>query len=210
MHIDTLVLGEFQSNCFIVRASEKASDCVVIDIGFSPETALEFIQSHDWVVNAVVLTHGHCDHVAGVQCLKEAFAGLKLYIHADDAFMLQDAQANLSLFFGGPLQINDECHCVKDGEVIEEAGVPLTVIHTPGHTPGGMCLYNATEGVVFTDDTLFAGGIGRSDFPGSDGALLMRSIRERLLTLPDETVAYPGHGPSTTIGQEKTGNPWLC
>ncbi len=209
MDIETLVLGDFQSNCFMVRATSSASECVVVDIGFEGEAVLTFLQDRRWTPKAVILTHGHCDHVAGVQTLKTSFKDLKLYIHAEDAFMLKDAQANLSMFFGGALQIEDVCDCVQDQDVIDEASVPLTVLHTPGHTPGGMCLYNAEEKVVFTDDTLFAAGIGRSDFPGSDGARLMQSIQEKLLVLPEETIVYPGHGPTTTIGKEKASNPWL-
>ncbi|MBC7104518.1 MAG: MBL fold metallo-hydrolase, partial [Firmicutes bacterium] len=154
----------------------------------------------------IILTHGHVDHIAALGEVREA-TGAEVLIHAADAEMLTDPTRNLSLFTGRRLRFSPAERLLADGDVVEVGTVCLEVIHTPGHTPGGICL--KTDDVVITGDTLFAGSIGRSDFPGGNHGQLIRSIKERLLCLPGHTRVYPGHGPETTIEEEKRYNPVL-
>lgn len=210
MRIDTLVLGEFQANCYVVRTDDQAKACLVIDPGLDAEGLIEFLAGRGLEPASVVLTHGHVDHIAGVSALRKAYPSLRLYVHAEDAPMLADTRANLSAWFGSPCKVSPADRLVRDADTIKEAGLRLRVIHTPGHTPGGICLYIPDAEVVFTGDCLFAGSVGRTDFPGSDPEALIASIRTRLLTLPSQTRAYPGHGPVTTLGQEKLTNPYVC
>jgi glyoxylase-like metal-dependent hydrolase (beta-lactamase superfamily II) len=123
--------------------------------------------------------------------------------------MLTDKTANLSILAGSPFTAGKADYLIDEGDTIDKAGIQLLVIHTPGHTPGGICLYSEKDGIIFVGDTLFAGSIGRTDFPNGNMRQLIKGIRHKLLTLPEETIAYPGHGPETTIGREKAENPFL-
>ena len=209
MKIDRFILGEFQTNAYVVRADESAKDCVVIDAGLDATELVEFLVKNELRPTALVLTHGHADHIVGLESLHRNFANIKVYIHQLDAPLLADPRANLSAFAGGAFTTDPADVLLDDGDAIDEAGVRLEVLHTPGHTPGGICLYVPQEGVVFVGDTLFADSIGRTDFPGGSTGQLVSSIRDRLLPLPDETVVYPGHGMRTTIAREKRSNPFL-
>ena len=209
MKIDCLVLGEHETNCYVLRSSDAAKDCLVVDPGLGSEVLIEFLREQQIAPAAVVLTHGHIDHIGGLEALRRSFPGIKVFIHALDAEMLGKPVANLSGMMGRAFTAEPADVCVEDGDCIEQAAVSLQVLHTPGHTPGGLCLYSSGEGIVFTDDALFAESIGRTDFPGGSMSRLVRSIKEKLCTLPDETVVYPGHGPSTTIAREKAHNPFL-
>ncbi|MBN2270054.1 MAG: MBL fold metallo-hydrolase [Sedimentisphaerales bacterium] len=209
MKIDCLTLGEYQTNCYILRGEEPASDCLVVDPGLGAEELLVFLAERRIKPVAVILTHGHIDHIAGVKALREAYPDAKVLMHALDGEMLAKPVANLSSLMGCAFTAEPADILLKDGQWIEQAGVKLLVLHTPGHSPGGICLYSSEDGVVFTDDALFAESIGRTDFPGGSMARLLGSIREKLWPLPGETVVYPGHGPSTTIAGEKASNPFL-
>jgi glyoxylase-like metal-dependent hydrolase (beta-lactamase superfamily II) len=234
MKIDRLVLGEFETNCYVVRSSDKASECMIIDTGLDAQPLLKFLEDKKLTPVAVVLTHGHIDHIAGVDILRERFPSIAIYIHKLDAELLTDSVGNLSFMMnstlrqssvpptttfegkqasspqaGGSFSIAPSSHIVDEPDIIEEAGVKLRVIHTPGHTPGGMCLYAEGENVIFVGDTLFADSVGRTDFPGGNMRQLIEGIKQKLLMLPDETVVYPGHGNRTTIGREKANNPFL-
>jgi len=158
---------------------------------------------------AVVLTHGHIDHIAGVTKLRSEFPDVKVYIHKLDSEKLTEADSNLSIMTGAAFTAAPADLIVEDKDKIDEAGIKLQVFHTPGHTPGGICLYSADGGIVFTDDALFADSVGRTDFPGGSMEQLINSIREKLLVLPDDTIVYPGHGPATTIAREKAHNQFL-
>jgi hydroxyacylglutathione hydrolase len=206
MEIDRLILGEYETNCYLLRSNRAAKDCVVVDPGLEVGRLLDFIKGHKLNPVAVVLTHGHIDHIGGVAGLRENYPDIKVYIHKLDAKMLDDAHRNLSSMMGGAFSTRPADFSLEDGSVIEQAEIKLQVLHTPGHTPGGICLYSKSDGIVFTDDTLFAESIGRTDFPGGSLQQLLKSVREKLFTLPDDTVVYPGHGPSTTIAQEKAHN----
>jgi glyoxylase-like metal-dependent hydrolase (beta-lactamase superfamily II) len=209
MKIDGFILGDFETNCYVVRAEESATDCLVIDIGFNPDELVGALAEKKQNPVAVVLTHGHADHIVGLDHVRQRFPRIKVYIHELDAPMLGDANANLSAFVEGAYTAEPADVLLRDGDIVEEAGIRLEVLHTPGHTPGGICLYARQEGLVFVGDTLFADSVGRTDFPGGDMGQLIRSIKNKLLSLPDSTVAYPGHGSRTTIGRERRANPFL-
>ena len=209
MKIDRLVLGEFENNCYIVRSSNEASDCLIIDTGLDVLPLLKFLERGKLTPAAVILTHGHIDHIAGVEILREKYPSIQVYIHKLDAEMLTDAAANLSIMAGSSLTAGKADYLIDEGDTIDKAGIQLQVIHTPGHTPGGICLYSEKDDIIFVGDTLFAGSIGRTDFPNGNMRQLIKGIKLKLFTLPEETIAYPGHGPETTIGREKADNPFL-
>lgn len=209
MKIDRFILGEFQTNAYVVRASESARDCLLVDAGLDARELVDFLARENLTPWALVLTHGHADHIVGSERLRERYPAMKVYIHKLDAPLLTDAQANLSMLAGVVFTAAPADVLLEDGDVIGAAGVTLEVLHTPGHTPGGICLYARNESVVFVGDTLFADSVGRTDFPGGDMGQLGTSIRQRLLVLPEQTVVYSGHGMRTTIGREKRSNPFL-
>lgn len=207
MKIDHLILGAYETNCYVLRSAESAKDCLIIDTGLEAGQLVKFLKQHNLNPLAVILTHGHPDHVAGVAELRESFPEIKVYIHKLDAEMLTEAK-NMGLLTDRasgtqPADLLLETECV-----IEQADIKLHVLHTPGHTPGGICLYSEDQGIVFTDDTLFADSVGRTDL-GGNMAQLIKSIREKLFTLPEDTTVYPGHGPTTTIAHEKAHNQFL-
>jgi glyoxylase-like metal-dependent hydrolase (beta-lactamase superfamily II) len=217
MKVDRLVLGEFETNCYVVRNSVQATDCLIIDTGLDVQALPAFLDRHKLTPAAVILTHGHIDHIAGVDALRGKFPTLSTYIHKLDAELLTDSVGNLSFMTdstcspqaGSDFSTNGADCLVDEGDTIDKAGIKLRIIHTPGHTPGGICLYAEQDGIVFVGDTLFADSVGRTDFPGGNMRQLIEGIKTKLLILPDETVVYPGHGPETTIGGEKANNPFL-
>lgn len=209
MKIDTLVLGSYETNCYILRATPQTTDCLIIDTGLDPGPLLHFLKTHKLNPIAVIFTHGHADHITGAGPLRAAWPDIKLAIHKLDAKMLTSSQKNLSFladvdFQAGPAEV-----VINADGSIELAGIKLQTLHTPGHTPGGISLYSKLEQLVFTGDALFAGSIGRTDLANASAEQLITSVREKLLTLPDQTVVYPGHGPVTTIAREKATNPYL-
>ena len=208
MKIDHLILGAFETNCYILRSAESAKDCLVIDTGLQDDQLVEFLKQHNLNPVAVVLTHGHPDHAAGVGALRKSFPDIKVCIHKLDADMLTGQQSNFGLLMGGTSETGPADVLLDEQSLIDQADIKLHVLHTPGHTSGGICLYSDEEGIVFTDDTLFADSVGRTDL-GGNMPQLIKSIREKLFTLPDDTEVYPGHGPITTIAQEKAHNQFL-
>lgn len=205
MEIETLSTGLIGANTYIVWTKGDES-CIVIDPGGSPEIVGERLRNLGLKPEVIVLTHGHFDHIGGVKRLREQF-GAKVLIHERDAKMLTSARENLSRYFGLECMQAPPDGLLQEGQAICSGQTELKVLHTPGHSPGGVCLTGG--GAVFTGDTLFRGGVGRTDFPGGDSARLLASIKEKLLPLPDETRVYPGHGGASDIGYERTHNAFL-
>jgi glyoxylase-like metal-dependent hydrolase (beta-lactamase superfamily II) len=192
------------ANCFIIGC-EKTRKAAVIDPGDESSRILMKLAEHKLTVEYIINTHGHFDHVGANRKLKEA-TGAKLVIHALDQSMLK-VLSETSAAFGLSVENSPPPdQTVQDGDIIKFGEIILTVLHTPGHTPGGISLH--TDGVVFVGDTLFAGSIGRTDFPGGDFDTLISSIKNKLYSLGDQVIVYTGHGPETTIGREKRSNPF--
>lgn len=209
MKIEHLILGSYETNCYILRENEAIKNCMIIDTGLEADALIEFLKSGELNPTAAVFTHGHADHITGIPLLRENYPDIKVYIHKLDARMLTRATSNLSLLAGRIFRTKPADYLIEEGDVIEAAGVKLEVFHTPGHTQGGISLYSKDEKILFSGDTLFAGSVGRTDMPGGNMRQLIEGIKEKLLPLPEETLVYPGHGPATTIGQEKVSNPFL-
>jgi len=205
--VRTLHVGPMAACCYVL--GEDGGEGAIIDPGDEADRIAQAAGLLGLTVKYIVLTHAHVDHIGALAEVREAFPQAEVTIHADDAEMLARPSLNLSLFLGGAIKCRPADRLLHEGDTLEVAGLAMTVIHAPGHTPGGICLYIPEAGVVFTGDVLFAGGIGRTDFPRGNEALLLSSIRHKLLVLPPETIVYPGHGPSSTIGDEKAGNPFL-
>jgi len=193
-------------NCYIVGC-EETREVAVIDPGGNPRGIVNLLKENDLVATYIINTHGHIDHIGGNQGLKEA-TGAQILIHEQDAKMLVNPSSNLSFLMGTKVSSPAADRFIKEGDIIKIGNtVELEVIHTPGHSQGGICL--KTDDIIFVGDTLFQGSIGRTDFPGGSYPLLIKMIKEKLLCYGDEVVAYPGHGPATTIGFERKYNPFL-
>jgi len=200
-----LIVGPLQVNCYIL-SDEKTKEAVVIDPGDDAEDILRLIREKGLAVKYIVNTHAHFDHVGANRQLKEA-TGAELLLHEKDAVVLTSSPKQAALFNMKTTASPAADKYLQHGDAINAGEVSLKVLHTPGHTPGGISL--AEQGMVFTGDSLFAGSIGRTDFPGGDMMTLLGAIRQNLLSLPDETRVFPGHGPDTTIGDERRDNPFL-
>lgn len=200
----------FAENGLLLTAAD-GKQCWIIDPGLppQPEEMTREIEREGLLPVAIVLTHCHGDHIAGVGPLVERFDGLRIIAPAEEAEMLTDATANRSAMFGFGIVAPPADEVIGPGTTIEMAGLQWDVLDVSGHSPGGLAFHSAAVGVAIVGDSLFAGGIGRYDFPGSSGPRLLANIREQLLTLPDETVIYPGHGPTSTIARERETNPFL-
>ncbi|GAV21734.1 MBL fold metallo-hydrolase [Carboxydothermus pertinax] len=205
MQIKTLMVGVIAANCHIVWC-EKTSEAVAIDPGGDGDKLLKFIEQNGLKLKYIVLTHGHGDHIAAVDEVRKN-TGAKVLIHPKDAPMLTDPNKNLSRFLGGAVKLAPADQEVVDGDEIIFGEEKLKVLHTPGHTLGSISLYG--DGILFSGDTLFFGSVGRVDFPGGSWEKLLKSIREKIFTLPDSIRVLPGHGPETTVGYEKKHNPFL-
>ncbi|MFZ5923664.1 MAG: MBL fold metallo-hydrolase [Bacillota bacterium] len=202
MIVKCVPVGALDTNCYIVGC-EESREALVIDPGAEPDKILAALRASGLVCKLIVNTHGHVDHIMANRAVKEA-TGAPIAIHGKDARALSDPVANLSVLV--PPDASDAPspppdRLLDEGDVVAAGCVRLRVVHVPGHTPGSISLVG--DGLVFSGDTLFAGGgIGRTDFPGGSYETLLGSIK-KLFTLPSQTVVYPGHGPSTTIGEEK-------
>lgn len=205
MIFKTVVVGPMQVNCYILSEGAK-QEAVIIDPGDQEEKIKKFLEREGLKPGVVINTHGHIDHIG----CDDAF-GVPVYAHAREVPLLEDAALNLSLFFGAPLTVRSKIHPLHENDEVTLDGVALKVLHVPGHTPGGVALelIRPARKIVFTGDSLFYGSVGRTDFPGADGKLLLQSIKEKLLLLADDTEIYPGHGPASTIRNEKKNNPYL-
>ncbi len=208
MILKLLTVGPFASNCYIV-GSESSKRGIIIDPGAEAKLILKTVNDLGLTISLIVVTHMHFDHVGALTPVKEG-TGAKFALHeAETEAGLGVFSRMLSSMTGGSFsQLPKPDRLLKDGNTIDIDGLHFTVLHTPGHSPGGISLYG--HEIVFTGDALFNYGIGRTDFPGCSYDQLMDSIQNKLMTLPDETIVYPGHGPSTTIGEERRGNPFLA
>lgn len=205
MNVKCLVVGMIAENCYVV-ADNDTKECVIIDPGDDAPAVSAYIHQAKLTPVAVLNTHGHSDHIGANDALRDEFK-IPLYIHEADANMLGDARLNLSLYIGTPITSRAPEHLIHEGDVIEFGHSKLAVIETPGHSPGGVSFVG--DGVVFSGDALFAGSIGRTDFPGSNTRQLLEAIADKLLTLPDNTLVWSGHGPVTSIAREKMCNPYV-
>lgn len=213
--IGRMVLGMYQTNCYFVYRS-GAPEAIVIDPAESGEKIADALERNGFTVAGIFITHGHFDHIWGCSELKKAAdekaeergeAPIKIYACEAEKELLSDTRMNVSRQMGRPCKVQPDI-CVKDGETLTVAGITCKIITTPGHTSGGCCYYFEEGGFVVCGDTLFLESVGRSDFPTGSGGELIRSIQNKLFPLPEETVVYPGHGDSTTIGHEKKYNPF--
>lgn len=233
--LEVFTLGPFGTNCMLVypptslpgapeasgvgRAAmtgegRPGRPCWIADASFAPGPIVERVRELGLVPQAIVLTHAHADHIAGLEQLRDAFrdggaSTVPVVLHELEKEFLTDPVLNLSAGFGLPMRCRPAEKLLKGGETLELAGEPWRVLHTPGHSPGGITLVHDASETAIVGDTLFNDSVGRSDFPTSSPEALERSIRERLYTLPGGTVVYPGHGPTTTIAREMRENPFM-
>ena len=206
--LQRLVVGQLQVNCYIV-ACEETRKALVIDPGGEGSRILAAVEEHDLDVSKIVLTHFHFDHIMAVEDVRQATKA-PVCIHAAEAEHLKRPPLLFRMMLpNAPKDIEADC-LLQDGDVLSLGQEQVHVLHTPGHSPGGISLWLPSNGAVICGDLLFRQGVGRTDFPGSSAHELLRSVREKLFSLPDETVVYPGHGPETTIGYEKAHNPWVA
>ncbi len=206
MILETLIVGPLEVNCYII-APAPGMEAVVIDPGGDGEKILERITAEQLTLSAILNTHGHFDHIGANRFLKEK-TGAEILVHEKDAPLLPAANKHALLFGMEATPSPAADRCIVDGEILQFGQLSLEVIHTPGHSEGGVCF--RTGDVLFTGDTLFAESIGRSDLPGGSFRDLMISIQNGILPLGDGIAIYPGHGPASTIGREKRTNPFLA
>jgi len=205
--LETFPVGILQCNCSIV-ADETSREAMVIDPGDEIDHILVRLSALGLTLKQVVITHAHIDHVGGAARLRRVTGAVVLLNHRDD-FLLKMMETQASWLGVAPPEIVSVDGSADDLSTVGLATIPAQVLHTPGHTPGSICLHLASEQILFSGDTLFAGTIGRTDLPGGDSKLILRSLRERLLPLPDFTRVIPGHGRETVMGEERERNPFL-
>lgn len=202
-------LGPFETNCYVVWHPPRPS-CWIIDAGFDPAPLIAAVRAHHLQPEALILTHAHADHIAGVDDVLAAFPGLPVWMHADEGHWLQSPRDNLSAMMGVPISLRTRpAGLLTHGQDLTLADSRWQVRHTPGHSPGSIVLINERDDLALVGDTLFQGSVGRSDFPHSDAPTLAQSIRTQLYTLAPSLTVYPGHGPATSIGREARSNPFV-
>ena len=205
MKVEKFVTGIISTNCYLV-INEDTKQAVVIDPAACPSYLMSHIKSEGLKIEAILLTHGHFDHIGGAAELKKA-SGAKVYALAEEKKVCRTPELNLSAQMPPVVTIEAD-EWLTDGQTVETAGISFQVIATPGHTVGGCCYYCKEGGFLFSGDTLFEESVGRTDFPTGSMSSLVRSVKEKLFVLPEDTKVYPGHGDITTIGREKQYNPY--
>jgi hydroxyacylglutathione hydrolase len=206
--LEAFALGPFGTNCYVVHAPPDPA-CWIVDAGYGPAPMIERIREAGLRPERILLTHAHVDHIGGLTEVRRAFPGVPTAIHPAERDWLGDPTLNLSAAMGDPFTAAPAEESLEEGQTLTLAGAEARVLHTPGHSPGGVTLVLDGSEAALVGDTLFAGSIGRFDFPTSDQDRLFASIRDKLYALPDAFTAHPGHGPPTTIGREKRSNPFV-
>ncbi|MBN1212394.1 MAG: MBL fold metallo-hydrolase [candidate division Zixibacteria bacterium] len=205
--VTTIVVGAFMVNCYLYW-DDKTGDGVIIDPGDEGPIIIDTVRRAGFTPRGILLTHGHVDHIAAVGQVKEEF-DIPLYVGRGEEALLADPAANASIMLDEPITVPEPEFVLKDEQEVRIGSLAFRVLATPGHTPGGICYLDETEGLLFCGDTLFQGSIGRTDLPGGSYPQLIGSIQNKLMKLPDGIVCFSGHGPRTTIGAERNSNPFL-
>jgi len=211
MLIKHLSLGQMDNNCYVLSGPPVANSagCLLVDLGDAPGPLLDFLAAQNLQPQAVVFTHGHYDHIAGLKKLTRVFPEMQVIIGRDAEKVVRNPLKNFSAFFALPFSVKKVDRLIAEPESLEICRLSLKVLDLPGHSPGSVGLYDSQDSSLYCGDVLFAGGIGRTDFPGASQEQLLDSIRRKILTLPDDTRLYPGHGPPSTVGAERRNNPFL-
>ena len=206
MKIIKRTVGDVETNCYIV-VNETSKECFIIDPADDEEVLIAAIEEEKAVPKAILLTHGHFDHIYAVEPLAKKY-GIPVYASEKEAQLLGEPEMNCSALYGREVAVVPENY-IEDGDIFEIAGIKIKGIHTPGHTKGSMCFYIGSENTLFSGDTLFKGGVGRTDLPTGNTHLLLESLRDKIIVLPPETIIYPGHGPQTELDYEKRNNSYM-
>ena len=206
MKIEKFVLGALQTNSYLIL-NEDTKEVLIVDPATCSDYLLSHVKSNGYIPKGILLTHGHFDHVMGIEGWLNEYE-IPVYLHEDEKEVLANSNLNLSVMIG-KYYAYDKVETLKDGAILDIAGFSFEVIHTPGHTQGGCCYYEAKEAVLISGDTLFKSSVGRSDFPTGNMNTLVKSIKERLFVLPDDVMVYPGHNSLTCIADEKMYNPFV-
>jgi glyoxylase-like metal-dependent hydrolase (beta-lactamase superfamily II) len=210
--IHTFTLGDFMTNCFVVTPEEQPTPdgtCWIVDCGFEPGEMLDWVESQQLRPEAILLTHAHADHIAGVDGALARFGDLPVYLHESEQRFCSDPMLNLSGLMGMQVTCQEPDRWLKGGEELALGGHAFRVVHAPGHSPGCVLFIHDASNQALVGDTLFAGSIGRIDFPTSDPEKMRHTLQQVMMGLPDELEIHPGHGPSTTIGDERRSNPFI-
>lgn len=222
IHHEVLSLGPFETNGYVVWHGEgpggpgggggkggEGRECWIVDAPPEAERLAQIVTRRGLKPTALVLTHAHADHIAGVFALRRAFPRLPIWIHEAEAEWLNDPELNLSAAIGMPVTAPAADRLLKHDDELALGGQIWRVLHTPGHSPGGIALYHGPSKVAIVGDAIFSGSVGRTDFPGSSQDQLFASIRAQIYSMPNETALWPGHGPATTVGRERRSNPFV-
>ncbi|MDO4585825.1 MAG: MBL fold metallo-hydrolase [Planctomycetia bacterium] len=210
LEVKMFVLSDFQENAYVVRLKNR-NDCVIIDPGLEPQELIEFLKMNRLTPQAILITHGHYDHIGGIFDLTRVWPDLEILISKDEEYKLNDPKGNLSEMFGLPMTAPNADRTLDDNEELFIAGMSFKVMKIPGHSCGHLVyMIETLDGtIVFVGDVIFQGSIGRTDFGDGNHRQLITGIREKLMTLPNKTVLLPGHGARTTVETEKTNNPFI-
>ncbi len=205
--VKCFALGDWMTNCYVLHGAGRS--CWIVDAGFEPDELVAYVRERSLTPSAIVLTHAHVDHIAGLAQMHRLWRDTPILIHEAELDFLSDPELNLSAYLAQPIVAPRPTAALRHGQTLTLEATTFEVRHTPGHSPGGVTLYQKDAPLALVGDTLFASSIGRHDFPTSNYHDLMRSLHDQLLTLPDPTRVLPGHGSETTIGRERAGNPYL-